>query len=59
MRKSCAGENLMYLGEELLFILEYYFASKYVVAVCEACSNAYPDKAEPNKNETLTSSGHM
>jgi hypothetical protein len=30
-------------------VLEHYFASKLFAAVCEAFSNAYPDKEVPNK----------
>jgi hypothetical protein len=32
-----------------VFILEYYFASKFFAAIREAFSNAYPDKELPNK----------
>jgi hypothetical protein len=39
---------MMYLRAESVFILDY-FASKSVDAVHEAFSNAYPDKAVPNK----------
>jgi hypothetical protein len=40
---------MVYSWAESVFILEHYFASKLFAAVCEAFSNAYPDKEVPNK----------
>jgi hypothetical protein len=42
-------------SQEQVFILEHYFALKYIVAVHEAFNNAYPEKEVPNKtNNTPT-----
>jgi hypothetical protein len=40
---------MVYAQEELVFILEYYFASKLFAAICEVFSSAYPDKELLNK----------
>jgi hypothetical protein len=49
MRKRYAGTNMVYSRAESVLILEHYFQSKWFAAVREAFSNAYPDKAVPNK----------
>jgi hypothetical protein len=49
LRKSRAGANTAYQQAESVFILENVFASKSFATVCEAFSNAYPDKEVPNK----------
>jgi hypothetical protein len=40
---------MVYSHAEHASILEHYFTSKPSAAVCEAFSNVYPDKEEPNE----------
>jgi hypothetical protein len=49
LRKSCAGESMVYSRAECVFILGHNSASKSFAAVREAFSNAYPGKEVPNK----------
>jgi hypothetical protein len=47
--QSCAGANKVYSRVERVSIIEHNMALKPFVAICEAFSNAYPDKEVWNK----------
>lgn len=49
LRKSCAGADMVCSREKLVFILEYYLASKLFAAVQEAFSSQCPDSEVQNK----------
>jgi hypothetical protein len=47
--KSCARVNMQYSRAECVFTFNHYFASKSLVAICEAFNTVYPDKEVPNQ----------
>jgi hypothetical protein len=49
---------MMYSREELVFVLDYYFAIKWFTAVCEVFINVYSKKQVPNDTKIGTPTGN-